>query len=79
MRTRIQARAEGALTNIEIVNHQPRVHHDVRRDGVEAPHMDPGISCPEGKEGFHYTRGKEREQDEDDRDRRVVRSVIACP
>jgi hypothetical protein len=40
----------GPLANIEIVNDQARVHHDVWRDGVEGPHMDPGISCPEGEE-----------------------------
>ena len=38
------------LANIEIVNDQARVHHDVWRDGVKAPHMDPGISCPECEE-----------------------------
>jgi hypothetical protein len=38
------------LANIEIVNDQARVHHDVWRDGVEGPHMDPGISCPECEE-----------------------------
>jgi hypothetical protein len=40
----------GPLANIEIVNDQARVHHDVWRDGVEGPHMDPGISCPECEE-----------------------------
>jgi hypothetical protein len=35
------------LANIEIVNDQACVHHHVWRDGVESPHMDPGISCPE--------------------------------
>ena len=38
------------LLNIEIVNDKTRVYHDVRRDGVEAPHMHPGIPCPKGKE-----------------------------
>jgi hypothetical protein len=38
------------LANIEIVNDQARVHHDVWRDGMEAPHMHPGITCPECEE-----------------------------
>ncbi len=41
---------ETALANIEIVNNQACVHHDVWRDGVEAPHMNPGVTCPEGEE-----------------------------
>ena len=39
-----------SLADLEILNVQACVHHDVRRDGVEAPHMDPGISCPECEE-----------------------------
>jgi hypothetical protein len=38
------------LVDIQIVNDETRVYHDVRGDGVEAPHMDQGISCPEGEE-----------------------------
>ena len=69
----------GPLANIEIVNDQARVHHDVWRDGVEGPHMDPGISCPEGEIRLHNTWRKEGEQNEEDRDGRVVRRVITCP
>jgi hypothetical protein len=67
------------LANLQILNNQACVHHDVWRDGVEGPHMDPGIACPECEEGLHHTGGKEREQNEEDRDCRVVRRVIACP
>jgi hypothetical protein len=42
-----EALGKTPLANIEIVNNQASVHHDVWRNGVEAPHMDPGISCPE--------------------------------
>jgi hypothetical protein len=43
-------RSHCLLTNLQILNHQTRVHHDVWRNGVEAPHVDPGIACPEGEE-----------------------------
>lgn len=63
------------LVDVEVLDDEPRIHDDVRSEGMECPHVNPCISRAQGQIRLHEP-GREKDQEHEHGGYETVRRRI---